>query len=96
MTNHLRMLSPYDIINPMQMVSFLWGGDVTSHILIMLDKKQELIKFLILVTLREQLKCFTDSLQSKTFGKKELMYLLLWLLLFEQIKITFYLKLDQK
>ena len=22
------LLSPYDIINPMQIVSFLWGGDV--------------------------------------------------------------------
>ena len=42
------LLSPYDIINPMQMVSFLWGGDVTlwggdvtSHILIMLDSSSE-------------------------------------------------------
>ena len=31
------LLSPYDIINPMQIVSFLWRGDVTCHILIMLD-----------------------------------------------------------
>jgi hypothetical protein len=36
--NHLRPLIPYDIINPMQMVSFLWEGDVTSHILITLDR----------------------------------------------------------
>ena len=38
MTNYLRLLSPYDIINPMQMISFLWGGDVPYHILIMLDR----------------------------------------------------------
>jgi hypothetical protein len=38
MTNHLRLLSPDDIINPMQMVSFQWGGDVIPQILIMLDR----------------------------------------------------------